>query len=360
MANLRELQNYLNDDSFIRWIMGKAHEDESEKWEEWLRRDPVNRGILAEAKLLLDGVRRSEEKIQSPNPVIELKHFRQAIDRYETEEKQLWSFSKYRRSRTTFLYGAIAAGIMLLIGISVIFYSLLSHDNSNHQISSSVTSVHQFQTEYGQKSTLKLSDGSIIILNANSKLTFAPDVNGSGNVDIWLKGEAYFSIPHLEGPKKRVFKVHTNDGVITDLGTRFSVSSYQDCTVVALVKGQIRVSQNDSLSRKKENKEYLMKAGELAFFKKNGGNIQIRHGSTEMYTSWISDKLVYNHTPLQQVIRRIEETYGIHVVVTNKSLLERKVSGSLRNNSLDVLKKALSQALNVPIRQQGDKMYIGQ
>jgi len=354
MADSKKLEKYLNDDSFVRWIIGKADSEESTRWDAWEKQDPMHSELADEARLVVKKFTSGEPAY--PNPSIELKKLRRAIDIHE-QERELWSFSKYEKKRTS-VYISIAASIVLLTGL-IFIYNSFSRTNVTGEKSTNVASVQEFQTDYGQKSTLKLSDGSRIILNANSSLKFASDLNGKGDVDIWLNGEAYFAIPHLTGLKRRVVRIHTPDGIITDLGTEFSVNSRSGRTRVALVEGHVRVSGNTDTSMSK-GETYLLGPNELAVFRRGVKNVQVSQVSTDLFTSWVTDRLVCDHTPLQQIIERIENTYGMHVIVKDRSVLNKKLSGTLKNSDVDMLEKALSQALKLPVTQEGKRIYIGE
>lgn len=349
MASFDDLEKYLNDGSFVRWIIGKADREESMKWEKWEKSDPANSELASEARAFL-GKMKSLEPVY-PNPNIDLRQLQRRIDRYE-QEKEIWTFSKYEKRKGS-IYIGIAASIVILIGLIFIYQSV--KQNKVGQNVTKVASIQEFQTDYGQKSTLKLSDGSRIILNANSTLKFASDPNKGANIDIWLNGEAYFSVVHL---KNRVVRVHTRGGIITDLGTEFSVNSRSDKTFVALVKGHVKVANNTGNSKIK-GERYLLNPNDLAILQKGGKKVQIRQVSTDIYTSWITDKLVCDHTPLRQIINRMEATYGVKVIVNGTGLLSTKLSGILKNSDLTMLEKALSRALKLPVIQQGKKVYIG-
>lgn len=363
MAELNDLEQYMNDDSFVRWITGKASREDSERWESWESQSADRQALVSEARSIIRKAIDSEPAY--PDPEKELRKLRLTIDQYDLQ-KELANFEKYGRKNTP-VYIAVAAVMAIIIGVMVL-YNVIKKNDTNVDVSNSVASVQEFQTDYGQKSTLKLSDGSTIILNANSNLKFASDLDQKGEVDIWLKGEAYFSIPHLTGRNKRTLKIHTKDGTIIDLGTQFSVNTRSDSTSVALVEGQVKIAIATSVranngsykdTAKNNSVEYTVNPSEVAVFKEGVKKVDLRHVNPELYTSWITNKLVFDHTPLWQIIRRIENTYGVKVVVDEPRLLNKTLSGSLANSNLDVLEEAMGHALKIPVYQQGKVVYIG-
>lgn len=351
MDKNNNIKYLLQNDSFIKWIKGNSNPEEAEKWETWIKKDKSNYDLYEEARFIIDSLVEMEPK--APNPLIYLKKFREALDNSE-KRKKLWNFSEYNR-RNLSLYVVIAASILITIVVGIFFYGT---PNFNNQSKHKIAAVQKFKTNYGQKKSLLLSDGSRIILNANSELTFSDKMGSKNTVNVWLKGEAYFAIKHLSGKAKRILIVHTKDGTITDLGTRFSVNTRSDSTTVALVKGEVTI-RIDSAQFLKNASGYKMHPGELAHFVKGGQQVKIKKVNPNVYTSWISNKLTFDHTPLAKVARRIEATYGVKVIIKDKELLKRRISGSVRNNNLNVLIDGLSKILHVNVRLEDNKVIIG-
>jgi ferric-dicitrate binding protein FerR (iron transport regulator) len=59
-------------------------------------------------------------------------------------------------------------------------------------------------------------------------------------------------------------------------------------------------------------------------------------------------------TPFVEVIRRLEETYGIRVEVQAENVLQRRLSGAVENRDLEVITEALAKALRLEVRRNGN------
>src|SRR5699024_3932660 len=103
---------------------------------------------------------------------------------------------------------------------------------------------------------------------------------------------------------------------------------------------------------------YELEPGQLARFKSNDNKIAIQEVNTALYTSWREDKLVFAHTPMQKVADRIEDTFGV-MVILEASLKEETLSGSIKSTNLKVLKEALEEILKADINQNGNQLLIG-
>ena len=83
---------------------------------------------------------------------------------------------------------------------------------------------------------MKLPDGSIVWLNADSKLSYSESFSRK-NRNVRLEGEGYFEVEHGEHP----FVIQTDSAQIKVLGTKFNVKNYGDENYikVSLLEGSI-------------------------------------------------------------------------------------------------------------------------
>ena len=245
---------------------------------------------------------------------------------------------------------AFAAGLLLLFALSA---SIVIYMNDNLESDGKEMSIkevfqeYEFITEYGEKRTFALSDGSKILLNANSKLTFnSTSQAGDVKTEVWLQGEAFFDITHLEGDEQRTFTVHTSEGSVEVLGTRFLVNTYEGNTKAVLEEGKIAVRLGSQHENASQQKIYYMEPGNIATFNSDirEKGITIKRVDTKLYTSWTHDKMVFDQTPITEVAKRIKHYYGIDVII-GKSAADIKLSGSIKTDSLEILTEALNKII---------------
>jgi transmembrane sensor len=79
------------------------------------------------------------------------------------------------------------------------------------------------QTEYGKLKQVLLPDSSSIVLNANSKIEYDKNWSKGKRREVWLEGEAFFDVRHLNQDTTQVstydqFVVHTEDLDVEVLG----------------------------------------------------------------------------------------------------------------------------------------------
>jgi ferric-dicitrate binding protein FerR (iron transport regulator) len=96
-------------------------------------------------------------------------------------------------------------------------------------------------THYGETARIKLPDGSMVVLNAHSTLTYNDWSEGQTR-EVWLNGEAFFEVQKKHDATGRVkFVVHTGDLNVEVLGTRFNVSNRGLRTQIVLEEGKVRL-----------------------------------------------------------------------------------------------------------------------
>lgn len=357
MAEKQTLETLLNDDSFIRWLSNKSSEEEQAYWQEWLSRDPARKELVEQARELT-GVAELDEPIIS-EPEKELERLMAALEKKEshTGRKAQPQTRGYYRLKP--FWGSVAAGILMLITILGVWVN----EQNNNTISSEKTSVTQkkqeFETGNGEKKYLTLSDGSTIILNANSKLKYLSTVKKGQDIGVRLQGEAYFDIAHYEGKDQRSFTVYTSDGTVEVLGTEFAVKTASEGTRAVLEKGKIQVIVDSDRAHNKKKTNVVLVPGELAQFNSKLDEIERSKVNTRVYTSWINDTWVFDETPLRQVADRLEDTFGVEVEIAT-ALKPKILSGSIKSTDLNFLQKALSEVINEPVTKKGNTIFIGE
>lgn len=351
------LENLLATQSFVLWVKGECSPREKEYWDRWLREDSERRQLVNRVREIVGAV---HGEYDIPDSHVELERLNKEVDQHESqwEEDRESTIDKNNWWQNR---GMVAAGLLILIALvsSIAVYEYYPSEKVREVANKSQTeTIKEYNTGYGEKVTFRLSDGSEIILNANSKLRFSSKIEKGLNTEVWLEGEAYFNIAHLEGKQQRTFTVHTDDGSIQVLGTRFSVNTFDKDTQTALEQGKISIRIKEEDFDRSSSPEYVLRPGEMARFASNDNKIAIEEADTRLYTSWTKDKLFFKQTPMQQVAQRIEHTYGVEVIVEQKFRGEL-LTGTIRNDSLKVLTEALVKILETDIYEEDGKLHIG-
>ncbi|MCH5717410.1 FecR family protein [Niabella hibiscisoli] len=197
---------------------------------------------------------------------------------------------------------------------------------------------------------VKLTDGSIVWLNAGSSITY-PVVFNESSRKVSMSGEAYFDIAH---DKRRPFIVSKKGVVnIEVLGTRFNVAAYQQQARVTLLEGSVKISA-DSL-QSQNGKFKMLKPGQQAVVSKE--EIQLTGTDVAQQVAWKDGFFSFKDDNLSSVLGQLAVWYDLEIVY-NKSDDKRLFNGELsRSLSLKQVLAVLEES-NVSFKIEGKKLIV--
>ncbi len=280
----------------------------------------------------------------SPNSEILITNYSNLINNglNPTDNKYSVLENSFLPKKTIWFKWAIASSIVLVIGIGFLLFK-------------SVFQFKTYETSYGEVKSFILADGTQVILNANSFIQVPRWGFGDSNREVFLQGEADFSVTHSKTDQKFIVKTGKNFEVVV-LGTEFSVFSRQRGSNIALKKGKVLINYKED----KVEKRILMKPGELVSFNKNNHpSIKVAL-PTSNFSLWIEKRFVFDETNLSEVAQMLEETYGLKVSIDNNKLSERKIMGSFRAENVDELLFTIAELLDINVVRQGDKVQLSE
>ncbi|MFC0780534.1 FecR family protein [Flavobacterium sp. HJSW_4] len=212
---------------------------------------------------------------------------------------------------------AVAASLVFLIGLSVFFY----------QTSNPVESK-EFTVKFGEHAQIKLSDGTQIWLNAGSVLKYPKEFKGDTR-EVYLSGEAFFDVAK---DKKHPFIIHTNKMDTKVLGTSFNVQAYPDQRTqeVSVATGRVNVKSTVT-----EENVYVT-PGQKVVFKSQDNKLQaFKDVPVNTISLWRKNIMVFEETPLPEVVATINRNYNVAIEVKNKNLNDLKISAYFKELPAD-------------------------
>jgi ferric-dicitrate binding protein FerR (iron transport regulator) len=259
-------------------------------------------------------------------------------------------------SQTRFYWKAasIAAVLLLISSLMFVFYFL------------DLTSNKQVATQRASKRTIRLDDGTKVVLNADSKLVYPESFTGK-NREVTLIGEAYFDVTK---DAERPFIIHTEKMDVRVLGTAFNVKSYPEdkFTEATLIHGKIEVtlkdrptdritlSPNEKLTIKNEPVDaagdhyHDETLAQITHLKKTDSHIA--------ETSWMYDRIEFRNETFQDIARKLERTYDVRIRFQNDSLAGLKFTGSFEKEPVTNVLQALSLLEHFSFSMDGDEIVI--
>lgn len=330
------LEDLILDAQFISWVK-KPDTVNGQFWLEWASKSEENQIILDQAKaIILELAKDEDEPLQE-----ELNDLWQRIEATnETFDKEKAKQNiPYQKLRFIKTWQKVAA-ILLCFGIAVTLILLIINQKVN------------VSTQYAENQKIQLPDGSYVVLNANSSVSFNDDWDEQSAREVWLEGEAFFSVTHKANHQK--FIVHTNDLDVQVLGTKFNVNARATKTRVVLNSGKVKLF----LHQNNLNKEVDMKPGELVDFSSNHKAFIKKTVKTQVFSAWVNKELVFEDTSLGEIAQLLEDNYGYKVKFVNEELANLTFTGTADTENISLLFTILQKTFNITIQKQGNNLII--
>lgn len=249
-----------------------------------------------------------------------------------------------RRFRAQHYLKVAAVFLVVIISAGVLYLASGVH--------SSITEV---KTAFGQIREVKLPDGSLVTLNGNSSIQYAAHWDNEEVRRVKLTGEAFFKVMHLANHQK--FHVLTSNSVVVEvLGTEFNVNDRRSRTQVMLQSGKIRLGIGGVES---ERQKIVMASGEYVEVNKANEIVARKKVDAGKYVSWKNHRLVFNDTPLEEILHLLEDNYGIVSVVNDDKILKEKFTAEYPSDNIEILLKALEKSFRIKYQPGRKRLIIG-
>lgn len=154
------------------------------------------------------------------------------------------------------------------------------------------------------KWTLALSDGTQVILNSESSITYPVAFTGNSR-EVTVTGEAYFEVAK---DAKRPFIVTAKDMRVEVLGTHFNVNTYgdQDIVQTTLLEGSVRTSLDGG--------EIVLKPGQQGVIN-SAGKLQLNTNvDLEKIMAWKNNDFDFQNDDIKTIMNQLARWYDVEIV----------------------------------------------
>lgn len=162
--------------------------------------------------------------------------------------------------------------------------------------------------ENGQTKVLRLSDGTLVRLNAGSSLFYPQRFSRLfSRRDVYLDGEAHFDVAENSS---QPFVVHVGNLKVKVLGTHFNVKAYpaEELVTTTLEQGRVKV-YGDKIAM-------TLLPDEQAVYNRISGKMTKRSVDSGNYNQWMKGKLLFDQTPLKVIIADLQRRYDVSIKAT--------------------------------------------
>ncbi|ASZ11974.1 FecR domain-containing protein [Chitinophaga pendula] len=210
------------------------------------------------------------------------------------------------------------------------------------------TTYNTLTTYKGQQYPLRLSDGSLVMLDAGSSITY-PVIFTGGKREVLIQGQVWFEIAK---DSSQPFIVKYNNKQVQVYGTHFNIKAYDDepDLRVTLAEGSIKVTSG-TVSQ-------MLIPGQQAILSRNDNGIRIdTHADIQETIAWKNGQFEYKSKDLTYVMRDIARWYNIEVVYDGPKPADTFTGGFSRSVTLTELLTIL-EISRVHFKLEGRKLTV--
>lgn len=231
----------------------------------------------------------------------------------------------------------IAAMLVFTISLGWLAYSL------SHKIGAAKEIVASANTQPVQ---LTLPDGTKVILNKHSSLTYHKDFDGQTR-KVRLKGEAFFDV--VKNPQKP-FLISTGNTQTEVLGTSFNIYQNDQRVVLSVVTGIVAFYDG------RNEQKVTVTAGQQADYL--DGSIHKTITQNPNFLSWRTGVLIFRNTPLAQVLSDLNKHYQQQLVLETNNLATCTLTSTFKGQTFEQVLEELQLVLPVSISRKDKKTII--
>lgn len=352
MKDHQTLQDFVMDTHFCNWVCGTEPEADA-YWQAQLEEYPEKAALVKQARTIVLDLHGNGEQLGEReksemwvNIMVRKDADKQLVAPDCTKPARLFQMYNWRSA------WGVAASLTAILILSIGAFWALTRQNKE---------VIEYKTMYGEVKSIKLPDGSKVVLNANSKLSFEKGWDKQATREVQLSGEAYFSVVHKANHQK--FQVKLSDDLkVQVLGTQFTVTQSPRMKRVVLSEGKVKMvrSEENILGLVADTRaEETLKPGELVEVNKQTGALEKRKvANLEAFAAFRYHKIMFYDTSLAEVARVLEDSYGYKVKFANPDLSLKRFTGTAPINQIEMLFVSLEKLFHLNIHREGKQVTI--
>ena len=329
----------------LKDLTGMANQTDRELLNQWLNARVENENNFEKIKQIWNT---PDTSLPSPNLNDAWMKIKQRASIQEPDLNERHSIQPENKNPTLmkYVFGSrllrVAAVLILFIITSYLLFKIPTKSEINN-----------FNVSSGSIQTINLMDGSKITLDAVSTLRFPKKFTGNRR-EVYLNGEGFFQIsPDPDKP----FIVHTNNAVITVLGTAFNIRAWQQYneTIVAVAEGKVSLRQDN---KSKNIEEITITKNQSSIVKADENPTPPQNININNFTSWQQRQMYFKSVPLQEVLDQLERWYGLEFQLPEESAGSNRVTIYIENKSIPEILDVIALMNNYKYIRDGKKVIF--
>ena len=317
---------------FGKYLAGEASPEEAIQLEDWISMSASNKLLFDQFVTTWTGVQ-PEAGYYVPDRAAAWRKIHQTIDIPQRKPGDL------RQLLIRYPVAAVVTGISILCIIPLIFFTRTGHREAKRSVSfTNVSGTRQ----------MTLPDGSSIVLNGNSVITY-PEKFRAKQREAKLRGEAFFRI--VPDPA-RPFKVSFENVDVLVLGTSFNLRKINDGSIETQVNsGRVKMFNASG--------EVIISAGETGIYDEGSNSFSLKKDLDLNTFAYATKNFAFSDEELGNIIKYLENAYSKKIILKNKSVGKCKMTSSFSNKTIEYILDVIAATLNITYTIEKDTIYIG-
>lgn len=348
------VEDFVMDSDFRNWILSPTNK-RNLQWEEYIIKNPQSIKNIRIARQLVLNMPSKEFKLNE----LQVEGLWDKIDsklNYKelTEEAKsfpinaeatITRFAKEGRNlKVNFQLIKVVALLLLAFTLGLLYYTLPETENTPE------IKWLTYATKPGIKSSITLSDGSVVKLNAGSSIRYVQNFVGKTR-EVFLEGEAFFEVAH---DSIKPFIVHTKDISTRAMGTAFNIQAGQNGKIIiSLLTGKVEVKSQQV----PEFMDYLFPGEQINTFAM-GKSWEKAGFEQEVVLAWLDQTIIFDDTPLPEAVKMLEDWFGVKITLLNYDEQNLTLSGKYKGETLKNILEGLSYTARFKYEIDGKEIKI--
>lgn len=303
-----------------KFIVGEASEKEIRELKDWSALSPQNQKYLDDSIFIYENSQLSEEEFN--------------IEKAWGNVKNKIS-GRGKKTRNFMPIWGIAAGLLLVLAFSFLFYQQYSKPDEFHFVSEN------------QVITQTLPDQTEISLNQNSSVEVEYNERKKTGV-IYISGEVMVTIPET---KKVEWVVQTENLLIQDIGTIFNVKAFPESEIV-----EVSVQEGVVKFYSETQEGITLQAGEKGTYKKST-NTFFKAEADPNVLAYKTRDFSFSEQELQQVITQLSQIYGREIILDG-NIAQCKLTVDFENEELETIIAIIGETMSLDINYGSNQIRI--
>lgn len=311
-------------------LAGEGSEQDRMRVEQWIQQDIQNQQYYNHLKIIFERAATTPVETQFDTDAA----WKKVQQKVQAQGKVI----ALNRPKPLFQILKVAAGMVILIGIGYLTYQITTPP---------VQSLVVVSEQNTRQDTLP--DGSTAFLNKRSELTYEYNPRAKTR-KVVLKGEAYFSVKHVE---EKPFVVEADEVLVRDIGTEFNLKAYPDKDTIEII-----VTEGEVQFYTKSDSGLNLQAGDKAIYSKRTRQFTRLEKPDTNALAYKTKVFSFNNTDLLSVVNLLNDVYGSKIKLAHAGLHTCRLTANFKEDNAAIIAEVIAETMGLTIIRKEDELIL--